>query len=373
MDLVLFFTRPLSLKAWRDAGILEREVALYSRLQERGVRVTFVTYGDKSELVYQQRLKGIQVLCNRWNLPVRVYAALLPFLHRRYFHRADIYKTNQTSGAGVALWASQVWRKPLIARCGYMWSDLAARSGREKEAHRARRIEADVFPRADRVVVTAPAMKTYVVENYGLPRSAINVIPNYVLTDLFSPKGRKPLSDRICFVGRLDEEKNPLALVEACAGLDVEIVMVGEGPLHYALENRAEELGVRLKLIGMVPHHELPAILRSATLFVLTSPREGHPKALLEAMACGLPVIGVDSPGIRELIEHRKTGILCASSPDEIRFAIQDAITDDELQEQIGPNARQYICENFSLDKIVDMELALLEEILQADKQSKLS
>ena len=365
IDLVLFFTRPLSLHTWDDAGILEREVALYSRLQERGVRVSFVTYGDKSELAYQQRLKGIQVLYNRWNLPVRIYATLLHFLHHRQLRQADLFKTNQTSGAGAALWASRVWRKPLIARCGYMWSDLAARSGREKEARRARRVETKVFPRADRVVVTTPAMRAYVVEKYGVPYSAVSVIPNYVLTDLFSPTVRKPVPDRICFVGRLDEEKAPLALVEACTGLDVEIVMVGEGQLRHALEKRAEELDVRLKLIGSMPHHELPAILRSSALFVLTSPREGHPKALLEAMACGLPVIGVDSPGIRELVDHRKTGILCGSSPEDIRTAIQELMANSELQERIGRNARQYICDHFSLDEIVDIELSLLEEVYQ--------
>jgi glycosyltransferase involved in cell wall biosynthesis len=221
--------------------------------------------------------------------------------------------------------------------------------------------------------VTTLAMRAYVVEKYGLPLSTIDVIPNYVLTDIFSPGRSESTPNRICFVGRLDDEKNPLALVEACAGLDVEIVMVGEGRLHHALEKRAEELDVRLKLVGSVSHHELPEILRSAALFVLTSPREGHPKALLEAMSCGLPVIGVDSPGIRELIDHRKTGVLCGASPDEIRFAIQDLLADKELQERIGRNARQYICDNFSLDEIVDMELALLREILQADKGAKLS
>jgi glycosyltransferase involved in cell wall biosynthesis len=111
-----------------------------------------------------------------------------------------------------------------------------------------------------------------------------------------------------------------------------------------------------------VPNSELPGYLNRAGLFILPSFYEGHPKALIEAMACGLPVIGADSPGIRELIRHGETGYLCGTEPESIREAIQDLLDSPTLSAQMGHHARQFVIENYSLDRIAELELALLKE-----------
>jgi glycosyltransferase involved in cell wall biosynthesis len=90
---------------------------------------------------------------------------------------------------------------------------------------------------------------------------------------------------------------------------------------------------------------------------------EGHPKALLEAMACGLPVIATDVPGIREVIRHRTNGYLCGTSPLEIRSAIQDVLADPSLRERMGAKARDYVVQSCSMDKIMNLELELLHEL----------
>ncbi len=79
-------------------------------------------------------------------------------------------------------------------------------------------------------------------------------------------------------------------------------------------------------------------------------------------MACGLPVIGADSPGIRELIRHEETGYLCAGDPASIRNAIQDLLARPTLAARMGRNARQYVMGNYALDRIAESEVALLEE-----------
>jgi glycosyltransferase involved in cell wall biosynthesis len=366
IKLVLFMTRGMSLAAWEQSGMFEREVALYRRLQERGMFVTFITYGEASDLAYADRIPGIRILCNRWGLPGRLYAGLIPFLHWKVLRGASVYKTNQTNGADIALRAARFWRKPLIARCGYMWSDLAAHGGqaRKAEAHRAKIIESLVFRYAQKVVVTTPTMRDYVLQNYANPPDKVVAIPNYVLTELFSPDGACPVPNRLCFVGRLSEEKNPLALVEACSNLALELVMAGEGPLVSAIQEQAKCSHVNVKLLGSVPHIQLPALLHSSTLFLLVSPHEGHPKTLLEAMACGLPVIGADSPGIRELICHGETGWLCGTAASSIRAAIQTLLADAALRERLGRNGRRFVVENFALDRIVEMELAVLHEVV---------
>lgn len=365
LSLTLFFTRGVSLRTWDRIGMFEREVALYQQLQAKGIQISFVTYGGAGDLQYADRLPEIKILCNRWRLSRTFYERWLPLFHVPWLWRSDIIKTNQIRGAGVALRAARLWRKPLIARCGYMWSDLTAHSGPERlaEAEQARRIEAQVFGAADRVVVTTPVMRDYAVQKYRLPLAKVQVIPNYVLTDLFSPSGTKPFSNRLCFVGRLSQEKNPLSLVKACAGLDIELVIVGDGPLRASIAKLADDLNVNIRLVGNIPHLELPKILHQSAIFLLVSPHEGHPKTLLEAMACGLPVIGANSPGIRELIRHGETGWLCGTDAGSIRAAIQELLARPQLRAELGCNARTFVLEHFALERVVEMELQLLSSL----------
>jgi len=349
--------------------MFEREVALYRRLQGRGVQVTFVTYGDASEFGYASRIPGIRILCNRWGIPRQLYERWLPWLHMPWLRRADIFKTNQTNGAEVALRAAQLWRKPLVARCGYMWSLFAARKeGADSEAARyVRAQETKVFNAADRVVVTADDMKQYVMEQYGIADGQVRVVPNYVLTDLFRPEpenGYHPA--RLCFVGRLEPQKNLFALLESLRGLEIELEIIGTGPQRGALEAAAREKGVKAHFLGNRPHSELPQHFNKAAIVVLPSLYEGHPKSLLEAMACGRPVIGADSPGIREVIRHGETAWLCGTDPASIREAIRELLARPGLRNQLGQNARQFVVENFAIDRIVDLELSLLRELVRA-------
>jgi glycosyltransferase involved in cell wall biosynthesis len=363
--LVLFFTRRVSLKAWDKTGTVEREVALYRRLQELGIPVDFVTYGDRSDLAYAERLPGIRVLCNKWKLPTRLYTYLVPWIHWRSMRQATIFKTNQTDGAEAAILAKRLWGKKMIVRCGYMWSLFFKAAGTfSYDADTLVRRERNAFVHADRAVVTTALMRDYAVEHYGLPPAKVQIIPNYVLTDLFVPLGeRRPVGRRIVYMGRLAPEKNLLGLLEAMRGLDVELTLIGDGPQRQLLSERAANNGLRVRFLPSQPHAELPKFLNRADIFILPSLTEGHPKALLEAMACGLPVVGADVPGIRELICHGETGYLCDTSPAGIRAAIQTVLGDATLSARLGRNARGFVVENFSLDKILDLEVNLLRSL----------
>jgi glycosyltransferase involved in cell wall biosynthesis len=364
--LTLFFTRGVSLRTWDRAGLLEREVALYRRLQERGVQVAFVTYGGRADLAYRNRLPGIRILCNRWGLPLKRYERWLPWLHLPSWLRATVLKTNQVEGGEVALRVARRLGKKLIARCGYLLSDVSAREyGPDSpEAERARALEARLFTGADRVIVTTPAMRQTVVARYNLPENKVAVIPNYVDTDLFKPNSvvlRRP--GRLCFVGRLEEEKNLFALLEAVRGLGVELVLVGNGRLRESLEAKAQAEHIPAQFLGALPHRALPEVLNSTRVFILPSLYEGHPKTLIEAMACGLPVIGTDTPGIRDLITHRETGFLCGTTPAGLRAAILEVLGDADLRARMGRNAREFVVEHFALERVVEMEWALLAEL----------
>jgi glycosyltransferase involved in cell wall biosynthesis len=368
--LILFFTRGISLRTWDRVGMLEREVEIYRKLLPHLGGIAFLTYGDESELRYGPRLDGIEILCNRWGLPTRLYACVAPLLYWPQMREAGIFKTNQINGSEVALFAKRLFHKKLIARCGYMWSILAqskAQRTNSPELKRATEMEREVFTSADQVVVTTRLMKQYVIQRYNLPDAKVRVIPNYVLTDIFVPKHTVSQNGRcLIFIGRLSEEKNPLGLLEAIRGLAVELVMIGGGPQRPMLEEEAGKNGLRVQWLGNRPHLELPRYLQAADIFVLPSPCEGHPKTLLEAMASGLPVIGTDVPGIRELIRHRETGYLCGTSSEEIRAAIQDVLADADLRARMGRNAREFVVEHFALERVIEMELELLEFLVSS-------
>ena len=368
--LVLFFTLGWSLKSWDESGMLEREVAIYRRLLPHLGGITFVTYGGAEDQAYVPQLDGIQVLCNRWGIRTDRYARLLPLLHAPHLWRASVFKTNQTSGGRIALRTARLYRKPLIARCGYMLSDFAIRQhGLDSQPARfARQTEAKVFSAADRVVVTTEMMRQVVMRDYAVPPGRIQVIPNYVQTDLFYPQPEMRERQTICFVARLDEQKNPLGLLQALDGLGVHLVMIGDGGLRPQVEALAQELSLEVTFIRQVPHTELPDYFNRATLFILPSFYEGHPKTLLEAMACGLPVIASDIPEIRELIQQRETGYLCGTSAAEIRAAIREVLGDTKLQRHMGRGAREFVVANFSLDRVLEKELALLDSVVNARK-----
>ena len=266
----------------------------------------------------------------------------------------------------MALKVAKLFGMKFIARCGYLHSNFMERMHGEKsiEAKRARELEEKVFTNADKVVVTTPSMSNTVRTHYHLPEERVRVIPNYVQCDLFSPNRSARSSKRqICFVGRLDEQKNLFALLKAIKGLDVELLIVGSGPLGERLQEEVSMSRLPVRFLGNVLHQRLPEILNSSSLFILPSLYEGHPKVLLEAMVCGMPVIGTDVPGIRELIYHRETGYLCGTSAEEIREAIEIVLSDKDLSTRMGRNARSFVVDNFTLEQILEMELALLDEL----------
>jgi glycosyltransferase involved in cell wall biosynthesis len=370
--LALFFTRGVSLETWYKIGLFEREMALYRRLQRNGIRVTLITYGTAADRTYRELIPGMRILCNRWNLSTAAYEKWLPLLHVLQLFTINIIKTNQTAGADLALRTARLLRKPLIARCGYMWSEFAGhRDGPDAdETQRAQKTEALVFSSARRIVVTTEIMAKNIGQRFPALQERITIIPNYVDADLFVPEPGQKLQSEAIFIGRIAAQKNVASLLEAVASLNIRLTIIGEGEEREKLLQRYGDVNGRVRWVNFMPHQEIPRYLNSARLFILPSYYEGHPKALIEAMACGMPVIGTRAPGIQELIRHGETGWLCDTDSASIRQALLKLLGDSELCAHLGNNARAFVVRNFSLDRIVQQELALYQQALGLDQRS---
>lgn len=364
--LTLFFTRGVSLKTWESIGALDREIALYRRLRALGWSVSFVTYGNGDELALAGDMDAIDVCANYGHLGSTEYEARLFTIHAERLSQSDIIKTNQSYGADIAFAAAQMFRKPLVARCGYMWSLNAEREfGAESEQRaEALRIENRVFAVADRILVTTESMREDVARRIPDAAQRVRVVPNYVDTDLFRDYGVDRDPDLVVYVGRIAPEKNLRALLRAIERSSLRLVIIGNGPLRDELEREFRGLADRVAWVGNARNSELPTILNRSGMFVLPSLYEGHPKSLIEAMACGAPVIGCDSPGIREVVEHCVNGLLCDRSAEGIRGAIEELRSNAELRRNLGRAGAAFVRERFSLERIAALESSVLSEIV---------
>ncbi|MDR3574630.1 MAG: glycosyltransferase family 4 protein [Anaerolineaceae bacterium] len=364
-QLVLFMTRGMSLSAWAKIGMFDREVALYLAMLPYWSKISIVTYGGKQELNYADKIAGIHILCNRWQLPAGLYRRLIPLLHASTLRQASVFKTNQTSGGQTVLACAKFHHKPFAARSGYMLSDFVKRGSSDGYSlAEACRLEIELFTAAKIIVVSSGADQEKISANYSIPAEKIQIIPNYVRSDIFSPTPENHPPEQAVFVGRLGAQKNLINLEDAFAGLDYKLLIIGDGPLSQTLKQHAQELSIKAEFIQHVDHLRLPDYLNNSSIFVLPSLFEGHPKALIEAMSCGLPVLGADSPGIREIISHNQTGYLCGTDPQSIRQAVITLMHDPELRRRLGENARKYVLDHYALDKIVQMELDIYRSIL---------
>jgi glycosyltransferase involved in cell wall biosynthesis len=365
---ILFFTYGVSIGTWRERGILQRETEVYRRLLPRAGGVAFVTYGA-ADAAFESLLGGIRVLPRPPRLGIAAMSVLAPWIYRREIRAAAVLKTNQASGAWTAVIAKRLFGKPLIVRCGYPWSFSDARESRRGWRRLlVRRLERLAVRAADRVVVTSAGTGEYLVREHEIPVSRVRVVPNAIDVKLFSPDPGVPREPGlVVFVGRLAAEKNLASLVEAIAGVPgAWLRLVGDGPERAGLVERARRAGSRVELMGPVPNETLPRLLNQATAFALPSRYEGQPKALLEAMACALPVVAADVPGVRECVRHGETGWLCPPDADGFREAIAAVLADAALRERLGRAARADVERRHSVEAVAESELAVIRELVGA-------
>lgn len=179
---------------------------------------------------------------------------------------------------------------------------------------------------------------------------------------VFKPEGREPRL--VMAVGRLDEIKGFIYLVEACGllkqrGVPFRCEIIGEGPLRGQLEAAIERLGLKEQviLLGARQQEEVRALLNRATMFVLpsvvtpTGDRDGIPVALMEAMSVGLPVVSTQVSGIPELVIDGETGLTAPErDADTLAQRIAQLLDDPALGQRLALAGRRLVEEQFDID-----------------------
>jgi len=172
------------------------------------------------------------------------------------------------------------------------------------------------YNRCNTVITPSNAMKKE-LKRHGIT-APIRVVSNGVDTTLFYPRKVNKKRRTILHVGRLSYEKRIDILIEAFKTIqetssDTTLVIAGSGPQEKYLQDFAKYVK-NIKFLGSVPHNKLPKLYSSAALFATASPIETEGLVVLEAMACGLPIVGVNAGAIPDIVKDDSNGFIAPSN-----------------------------------------------------------
>lgn len=214
----------------------------------------------------------------------------------------------------------------------------------------------------------------------GANPAQVHCIPNGVDTQVFQPQtasgslwrqrhGIGPKVPLVGFVGRLSHEKAPDMFLRVASLLhqmnpEVHFVMVGEGPMEASLRRFAEQFNLSgcLHLIGV--QTDMPAVYNELDVVLSTSHSEAMPFALMEAMACGVPVVATRVGGVPDLVQHGQTGWLISPGEDLLGAQqINGMLRDASALQAMGQKARQRCVDRFSMDVSANAMMDLLARL----------
>ena len=225
-----------------------------------------------------------------------------------------------------------------------------------------------VYGQSRRVVANSPGLK--VLAETADPVD-VAMVPNGVDTDFYSPSEKKSVNKpfQFLFTGRFSEQKNLFFLLDSLATFktrsesDFLLHMAGDGPLKEKLMGHAVELGINHGIVwhGWCGKNRLRDLYRQSDCLVNPSLYEGMPNVVLEAMACGLPVIASRVAGNDTLVKDGETGFLFDLSDGDGLGAILDRVIRDEQGcRSMGKLARNFVAEHHSWVRASQSLLGLL-------------
>jgi len=227
-----------------------------------------------------------------------------------------------------------------------------------------------VYPNA---IITNSAPSLQEIADCVLSRKPVYLLANVVDCRQFEPSLSEKLTSPILVlaVGRLVQLKRQDVFLRAFARAhqsvpDLRARVVGDGPQRTILEQLAVELGVAdvVEFLGI--QHDMVPFYQNADMLVLTSDYEGSPNVILEAMACGLPVVSTRVGAVPDLVEDGQTGYV--TDPGDVKAIASSIITlarDPQQRRQMGQLARAKVEAQYSLDLLGPRLLAIYKQVLR--------
>ncbi len=227
----------------------------------------------------------------------------------------------------------------------------------------------------DKIIAVSKTVKDNSIKLNKIKPDKISVIYNGIDIKKFSFRGFQPI-DLVktingVIVARLEEVKGHKYLINALPLIikkypDFVLNIVGTGSLEKELKEQVNNLNLQDKVIFWGQRLDPENILPKMDLFILSSLWEGLGVVLLEAQAVGLPVITSDIPGIKEVVEDNKTGLVFKpQNPHDLFKNLDKLLSDAELQKKIVENAHKQIKEKFTVEKMINGYSDLYLELIK--------
>jgi glycosyltransferase involved in cell wall biosynthesis len=304
-------------------------------------------------------------------------AGFVSFMKR--VKKTDVIVSQGTTSLHGAI-ANFLFNKPLILYLQYFAYNEQSLLKRSVLSPLFRVIE--LFTIRHSSIVVAPNEKLQ-VEAFANGAKRVQIIPNFVSiteADGIGDKGalRQKLgldkaTSVILYVGRLHPVKNVALLLKSFSRLDKRdrclLVIVGDGPEKQRLNELASKLNIhdRVHFEGFMPKKNVLEYMKAADVFVLPSIVEGQPRVILEAWACGLPVVASKVSGIENLVTDGSDGLLFSlASEEQLAKTISIALEDDTAN-KIRANAKKHVV-MYSEDNILFQQEQTVKEFLSKSK-----
>lgn len=311
-------------------------------------------FHDAAEFPMGGSLYGWKSLQTRWRLSQHLRRN-----HVQVAHAFDFY-TNLT-----LIPAARLARVPVVIGSHRQLGDLMTPA--------QFRVQIEAFRWCDAVVCNSVAGANRLAEA-GLSRDKLVVIGNALPAEAFAKAepalSRRAGTLRVGMVARMNARyKNHSGFLRIAARIhqhlpDVEFLLVGDGPLRPEIELEAQALGLGERVLFLGDRRDIPALLASMDVAVLTSDSEGLSNVILEAMAAGVPVVAYDVGGNAELVNPERGALIAAADEDGFSDAVERILADASLRQQFGDNAHQFAEKNFGLERVRDRFVELYETLL---------
>ncbi len=226
---------------------------------------------------------------------------------------------------------------------------------------------------ADALVAVSSGLRSYAKET--APDLPIQVIPNAIDLSAFTPPVQRETDGpvRLLYVGRFNVFKSVETLIEAVGVLnqmevgEFELDLVGEGEQRPVLERMVSELGLtrRINFVGWIARDRIAHYYRRADVFVTATTWEGMPNTVLEAMACGLPIVGTQASGLCELVNNGLNGYLVpVNDPDALAKALASLVNNGYERRRMGRQSRRLAEREFAWEYIAEQYVGVYEQVM---------
>lgn len=340
-----------------QGGVSTAVTALARSLRKRGHEVIVFTAADPSHKDIDIDVVGLRAIHYERFPGGRVPLAPIALAQELADFNPDVIHNHSMGTMGIqALAAARLLGLPILGTChvflaGFLQYAPISLDGVPLTEDIAWKYTIAFFNRFSQVTTPSEAMQ-YELITHGL-RSPVAAISNGVESDYFRPPPETLADDAhpptLIHVGRLSYEKRVDIVLRAFAHLvtdhpETHLIIVGDGPETAMLKSLSADLGVsdKVQFTGFVSHDKLARIYQNADIFVTASTIETQGLVVLEAMACGLPIIGVDAMALPELISHEINGYLVPPWDEQMMAAsIAQLIESRELCDAMGRESRR--------------------------------